>query len=141
MADKLTYDEVAALVAANNKSGQADAVIIALIYKESRFDPNIRAATSTATGLMQMTTGAVTEVNRVCKTSYTHISMTVAASNILVGSNYVRIRIERAGGDLAKGLDGFGTGTGYSTPILRAAARLAGTRTPMQVLLEEIGKP
>ena len=30
---KLGYDEIVKLVAANNQSGQADTVIIALIYK------------------------------------------------------------------------------------------------------------
>lgn len=69
---RLTHDQVSAFVAANNLSGQSDTVVIALIYKESRFEPAVVAATSSATGLMQMTTGAVAEVNRVRKTTYLH---------------------------------------------------------------------
>lgn len=66
--------------------------------------------------------------------------MTLPTTNIQVGSSYLKIRIDRAGGGLARGLDGFGTGPGYSAAILRAAARLPGT-DPMQILREEIGKP
>lgn len=138
---RMTYDVVANLVAANNQSGQADAVIIALIYKESRFDPLAKAATSTATGLMQMTKGAVTEVNRVKKTAYKHDTMKLPAANVMVGTSYLRIRIRVAGGSLVNGLNGYGTGPGYATSIMRAADRLPDAADPMSVLIEEIGKP
>lgn len=94
---------------------------------------------------MQMTTGAVAEVNRVRRTTYSAATMTLPAANIQVGSSYLRIRIDRVGGDVARGLDGFGTGPGYSANILRAAARLPAPgrppADPMQVLREEIGRP
>lgn len=138
---KLTYDEVTKLVAVNNQSGQDDTAVIAVIYKESRFDPAVAAATSSATGLMQMTKGAVTEVDRVRKTTYLHSAMTLPTTNIMVRSICLSIRIGRAGGDLANGLDGFGTGPGYSASILRAAGRLKKGDNPTKVLTEEIGKP
>jgi soluble lytic murein transglycosylase-like protein len=66
--------------------------------------------TAVATGLMQLTKGAVDEVNRVRNTSYSHDEMTNAALNIEVGNTYVDILMKRSHGKLATALDKFGTG-------------------------------
>ncbi|MDH4742519.1 hypothetical protein OMP43_00650 [Sphingomonas sp. CBMAI 2297] len=42
--DRLTYSEIATLVKGNNKSDQRDELVIALIYKESRFDPSAKSS-------------------------------------------------------------------------------------------------
>jgi hypothetical protein len=118
----LTFEEVKKLVKDNNKASDIrDRLFICLIWKESGFDPTIKNSKSSATGLMQITKGAVAEVNRVRKTAYSHDEMTDAAKNIEVGTTYVDILKKRNGGKLAVALDKFGTGTGYSTSIIACA--------------------
>jgi Transglycosylase SLT domain len=137
---RLTYSEIDQLVWYNNRADLVKTIFIAQIYKESRFDPAAKSAGSTATGLMQMTTGAVTEVNRVKKTAYKHTDMTIAATNIQAGTTYLQILVDRWGG-LAAGLDKYGTGPGYSTNILAAHAELVkDPADPMAVLAKFIGK-
>lgn len=141
--DRLTYSEIATLVKGNNKSDQRDELVIALIYKESRFDPSAKssAKNSTAAGLMQMTKTAVNEVNRVNKTSFAYDDMLTSSTNIQAGTMYLQIRIDRAG-SIQAGLNGFGTGRGYSISIIDAYNQLIlGPRDPMAVLIQEIGKP
>lgn len=139
--NRLDYHGMEVTVAANNKSGQSDELIIAQAYKESRFDPSAKNSKSSATGLLQMTKGAVAEVNRVNKTSYAHADMTNAAQNIEVGTQYLKICIDRKK-SVSAGLDYYGTGPGYSTKILDAEKALkAHPADPMAELIRIIGKP
>jgi soluble lytic murein transglycosylase-like protein len=141
----LDYQQVSAHVSLHNKSTFSNFTVISLIYKESRFDPKAKASTSTATGLMQMTKTALGEVNRVKKTAFKHADMTDAATNIQAGTSYLAICLARKG-DQSAALNYYGTGTGYSTKIMAAAAELAKLPAPvtssaaMAVLVAQIGK-
>lgn len=118
----MTFDEVKQLVKDNNKaSGIRDRLFVCLIWKESGFDPDVKNSGSSATGLMQLTKGAVTEVNRVRKTTYDHDDMTDAAKNIEVGTTYIDILMKRNKGSLETALNKFGTGDGYATSIIACA--------------------
>ena len=125
----LTYSQVQQIVAANNRTrgagarstGINDRLFVCLIWKESGFDPMARNGLSSATGLMQLTTGAVDEVNRVRGTSYTHASMTTAILNVQAGTTYVDILMARNGNSLATALNRFGTGPGYSDRIIECS--------------------
>jgi soluble lytic murein transglycosylase-like protein len=142
---KLSYSQIVTFVSLHNSSTFSDSTIIALIYKESGFDPTVKAGSSTATGLMQVTKTALNEVNRVDKTSFEHSAMKVPASNISVGTRYLRICQKRKSSQSAA-LDYYGTGPGYSTSILAAAAALDALPKPVTdasalvVLEKKIGK-
>jgi hypothetical protein len=116
----LTFDEVKQLITANNKSTVSTELLICLIWKESGFDPNVKSKSSSATGLMQMTKGAVEQVNKSTPKGihFEHSEMTDSAKNIDCGSRYLQIRIDWAKGDLTAGLNGYGTGAGYADSIL-----------------------
>ena len=137
---KIAYENLARLVAANNKSGEDDLLVLALCYKESGFDPDVvtKDPSSTAAGLMGVTRTAIREVNRVDGTALSYDQVRTAASNLEMGTRYLRIMIKRFGGRSA-GLDRYGTGPGYSRSIAAAAAALAGAADPMGVLVREIG--
>jgi hypothetical protein len=61
----MTYDEIKKLVQENNQSKEYSAeFVICLIWKETNFDSSAKNSVSSATGLMQMTEGAVKQVNR-----------------------------------------------------------------------------
>jgi soluble lytic murein transglycosylase-like protein len=118
---KLSFDEVKQLVQDNNKSAKvSDNLLICLIWKESGFDPATKNSSSSATGLMQVTKAAVTDVNANTPKGvhFTHAEMTNAAKNIQCGSYYLDIRIKRAGNDTKKGIEKYGTGSGYADNIL-----------------------
>jgi hypothetical protein len=115
---RLTFEEVRKLVNENNKSQNfSNEAIICLIWKESGFKPDTRNPRSTATGLMQMTNGAVEDVNRNSPGRFSHEEMTDPAKNIQTGTLYLDIRVSRAGSSQV-GMDRFGTGAGYSKNIL-----------------------
>lgn len=115
----LTFDEVKKLVEDNNQaSGIRNRLFVCLIWKESGFDPAVKNTGSSATGLMQLTKGAVAEVNRVRKISYSHDDMADPALNIEVGTTYIDILMKRNSQSLVKALNKFGTGSGYSTSII-----------------------
>jgi hypothetical protein len=115
-----TYLEIKELVEKHNQSTQlSNQFVICQIWKESGFDDSVKNADSTATGLMQLTKAAVTEVNKKiapAKVSYAHTEMTDAAKNIECGTYYLDLRIRWAK-DKTKGIDGFGTGPGYAKNI------------------------
>ena len=82
----------------------------------------------------------VAEVNRVRGSSFTHGDMTDPRRNIAAATAYLQIRIDRAGGDVAKGLNGYGTGSGYSNSILAAERDLnANPSRGEAVLKQDIG--
>jgi soluble lytic murein transglycosylase-like protein len=98
----LSHSEAKKLVAQNNKSGVPDSVIMAVAYKESRFDPTADNGIpgNSATGLMQVTAPALEDFNtarqREEKESYTNEDLKDPAKNIEVGSWYLQNRIEKA---------------------------------------------
>lgn len=113
----LTFNEVQTLVQENNRSEKlSDNFIICLIWKESNFKSDQRNAKSSATGLMQITKAVIKDVNTAFKTSFTHEDMTDPAKNIQCGSYYLDLRIRWAK-DTKKGIEGYGTGSGYSNNI------------------------
>lgn len=110
-------------VASNNRSKHhSNELVIALIWKESGFDEASKNSKSTATGLMQMTIPAVDDVNRSTPqgTHYSFADMLDGPKNIQCGTYYLDMIFHRSGDDMVKGLDRFGTGTGYATNILAA---------------------
>jgi hypothetical protein len=117
---RLTFDEVKQLITGNNKSTVSTELLLCLIWKESGFDPNAKSKSSSATGLMQMTKGAVEQVNKSTPKGihFEHSEMTDSARNIDCGSRYLQIRIDWAKGDVTAGLNGYGTGAGYADSIL-----------------------
>ncbi|HWK88915.1 MAG TPA: DUF4157 domain-containing protein [Longimicrobium sp.] len=123
----LTYAEVQTLVSANNKSGLSDDLVVCLIWKESGFKPGVKNAGSSATGLMQMTKGAVTQVNKSSPKGvhFEHSEMKDPAKNVEAGTRYLKIRVDWAKGDKKAGLEGFGTGAGYAKPITTCESCLA----------------
>jgi hypothetical protein len=124
---RLSLDEMRQLVAAHNLSGQPDELIIAVAWKESSFNPDAHAPPpNTATGLMQMNRGAIAELNKSMPAGleYDHARMSLPVDNIEAGSTYLQRRIDGAGGNLLKGLNGYGTGVGYGDSIIKRTACL-----------------
>ena len=128
---RLSLPQVQDLVKANNKSGQSDSLVVAIAWKESGFNPTAKAATSSATGLMQMTKGAAKD------SGYDFSKMTDPATNIAAGSTYLGLRIKWDGGNVTKGVDDFGTGTGYSTDVLKASTEMDATPANSQQILSD----
>ena len=91
-----TYEEIKKLVADNSKSSVSDEMLICVIWKESGFDPDVKNSKTTATVLMQMTKGAVEDVNKNTPEGvhYEHSEMTDPAKNIQCGSYYLDLRIK-----------------------------------------------
>ena len=139
---KRSYDEIKQLVADNNKSGKlSNAFIVCLIWKETGFDDAAKNAKSSATGLMQLTKGAVTDVNDKLKPDplFDHSQMTDAAKNIQCGTMYLDLRIKWAK-DTTKGVEGFGTGKGYATSITKCEECMEAGKQHAQVCLDSIHK-
>ncbi len=114
----LSYDKIAVLVAANNKSGQSNELIICLVYKESSFNPlAIQKRPNTARGLGGVTTGAAQDMG----VDYNQLAN--PGLNIATASGYLRRRINSkepfgAAGDVRDGLAKYGEGLPYADSIL-----------------------
>ena len=112
----LNLDQVRKLVAENNRAKLfSDEFVICLIWKESSFDPEVKNAKSSATGLMQITRAAVTQVNRCTPkgVNFSHDDMKSPEVNIQCGTYYLDIAEQKlAGVDKS-----YGTGAGYSKNI------------------------
>jgi soluble lytic murein transglycosylase-like protein len=123
----LSSADVRSHITANNQSTLSTELLLCLIWKESSFDPSLKSSGSTATGLMQVTKPAVNDVNRNTPKGihFKHAEMTDPAKNIDCGTRYLQMRIDRAG-DTKKGLEGFGTGSGYADNILVCETCLKG---------------
>lgn len=135
---QLTFDQIKALVKANNKSGLSDDLIIAMAWKESSFIPGSKNSNSTAAGLLQMEVGAIRELRRIGQWSG-GFDVFDPAENIAAGSLYLTREIHLAGGNLVQGLDKYGGRRGYATDILRTTQDLQKNPSdPMQVLKQEI---
>jgi len=115
----LSFSEVFDIVKDNNNSGQSDYLVVAVIWKESGFDPNIKSSSSSATGLMQMTRAAASQVG------FSHSQMTDPAKNVQAGTSYMKYWIDGKHGDVAQGLTYYGDRTAnYAAPIIKAAEAL-----------------
>lgn len=113
----MTYDEIKKLVEDNNQSKEfSNEFVICLIWKETNFDPSLKNVKSSATGLMQLTKGAVGMVNNCTPVGvhFEHFEMKDAAKNIQCGTLYLDIAKNKL-----SGVDtSFGTGPGYSRTIV-----------------------
>jgi RHS repeat-associated protein len=111
--DRLSYDQIANLVANNNASGQSDELIICMAYKESTFDPDAALPGSqSARGLLGVTDSAATDAG------FDYADLGDPATNIDAGSTYLGIRIHRNHGNVRNGLIGYGTGKPYANSLL-----------------------
>ena len=135
----MTYEEIKALVASNNKSTLfSDQFVICLIWKETNFDPSLKNAKSSATGLMQLTKGAVAMVNSCTPAGvhFEHADMLDAAKNIQCGTYYLDIaKTKLAGVDKS-----YGTGAGYSKSIVACEACLVADESHPMTALHKIHK-
>jgi hypothetical protein len=138
MAPKL-FDDIKDLVSKNNKSTEfADNFVICLIWKESGFDPDLKNSKSSATGLMQITKGAVNMVNKNTPQGvhFEHSEMTDAVKNIQCGTYYLDIAKNKLAG-----IDkSYGTGPGYSKSIIACEACLKGGKENTMACLHKIHK-
>jgi hypothetical protein len=124
-----TYDEVKQIVQDHNKATDfSNELIIAVAWKESGFDDSATNASSTTTGLMQMTKGAIADVNNNTPNGvhYDYSEMTDAAKNIECGTYYLQILLGRWGSG-KDALSHFGTGTGYADNLLECETCLKTT--------------
>jgi len=123
---RLSYQEIADIVSRNNLSEFSNELIICLMWKESSFDPAAKSSTTTATGLMQLTTGAHSDV----KSRFggfggsTSSMLTDGSHNSRIGSAYLQLRLGWANGNTKSALNGYGTGPGYADNILECEACL-----------------
>lgn len=135
----MTYDEIKKLVKDNNRSKEfSDEFVICLIRKETNFEPSAKNTGSSATGLMQMTKGAVEMVNKCTPAGvhFEHADMTDAAKNIQCGTYYLDIAKNKlAGVDKS-----YGTGEGYSKSIVTCEACLQSDQEHPLVALHKIHK-
>lgn len=114
--ERLSLDQIAGLVAANNKSGQSDELIICMAYKESSFDPDAdRPGNQSARGLLGVTDAAATDVG------VDYEDLHDPATNLGAGSEYLGIRIRWNHGNVRNGLAGYGTGRRYANSLLKCA--------------------
>jgi hypothetical protein len=135
--NSLSLDEIAEIVKANNNSGLSDELIICLAYKESTFVPTVKNAGSSATGLMQITKAAVTDVNTNYKAlgaNFSHADMTDPVKNIQCGTWYLKLRVKWKKGDVSAGLAGYGTGAAYAASILKCEQCRKGTKDGIECL-------
>src|ERR1044072_9083107 len=137
-----TFKEIKDLVKNHNKSTNlSDEFIICLIWKESSFDDSLKNATSTATGLMQITKPAVVDVNKSTPKGvhFTHADMTDPAKNIECGTYYLDLRIKWSK-DVTKGVEGYGTGKGYAKKIFTCEECMKNVKNSAQSCLDKIHK-
>jgi soluble lytic murein transglycosylase-like protein len=137
-----TYKQMQDLVKKHNKSRQvSDHFVICLIWKETSFNDALKNKLSSATGLMQITKGAVEDVNKNTPKGvhFEHSEMTDPAKNIECGTYYLDLRIKWAK-DVTKGVDGYGTGAGYSKNIFSCEACIKGGKSVAQSCLNLIHK-
>ncbi len=136
----LTFAQVQSHITSNNNAPVSTELLLCLIWKESGFDPKLKNPSSSATGLMQVTRPAVDDVNRNTPKGvhFKHSEMTDPAKNIACGTRYLKLRIDREGGDVKKGMEGFGTGSGYADNILTCETCLQGKPSDPNTCLHAI---
>jgi len=113
---KLSFDEIAKLVSDNNNTSNiSNELIICLIYKESSFNPDAKARTSSASGLMQLTKAIAAEFG------VEYSTFTDPATNVANGIRYLNRRVNWknwGNGSIRDGLAGYGEGYAYADSIL-----------------------
>lgn len=128
----LSYEQIRDLVRENNRSNPPDELIIAVIFKESSFNPAAHSKTneSNEAGLMQMTKKAWADAGARLQGGAKHEFEEAAfdpAINIQHGSAYPQWWINRAGGNISRGLFRYGPGAnepGYAADALAATEAL-----------------
>ena len=131
----LTYTQAVEVARENNLSRLPVEMIVAIMYKESTFNPQTTNPKSTATGLMGITAAALRDVLN----SYTGFpsspNLFDPATNAQVGSAYLDIRLDVFKGNLQKTLAQYGTGPEYAAQIIAATRALQKRPTdPLAVL-------
>jgi len=106
---RIPYPEMAKTVAASNRSGFSNALILCIAWQESTHDPAAKHGSRTETGLMGVSRDAAREV----RYDWTRDVGDNNEANIAAGSAYLRVRVKRAGGNLKQGMRGYGTGPTY----------------------------
>lgn len=133
----MTYEEIVKLVAENNQSKEfSNEFVTCLIWKETSFEPSEKNSKSSATGLMQMTKGAVEMVNRCSPKGvhFEHSEMTDAVKNVQCGTLYLDIAKNKLGGVDTS----YGTGPGYSRGIVTCESCLQSDAVHYQAALQKI---
>lgn len=137
--DCLTLEEAKQMVKENNRSKHfSDELVLCLIWKETNFCQKKKASTSSATGLTQMTKGAVTDVNNTGGEQFTHDQMTDGPTAIRAGTRYLDLRRKWTGGNETKALNGYGTGAGYSDSLTTCEACVKNSPASTQSCLNKI---
>lgn len=113
-ARRLTVAQISPIISANNRSGQSDELIMAIAYRETRFDPLAKSThpRSTAIGLMQVTQVALDDYNKNFLPLRTYEQLTEPATNVSVGSAYLGLVINKYHkGNVKAGLYAYGPGS------------------------------
>lgn len=135
----MKFDDMKQLVHENNRSKEfSDEYVICLIWKETSFSAAAKNGKTSATGLMQLTKGAVEMVNRCTPADvhFEHADMTDPVKNIQCGTYYLDIAKNKLGGvDMS-----YGTGPGYSKSILACEISLKSDGNHPLVALHKIHK-
>ncbi|MBE8989327.1 lytic transglycosylase domain-containing protein [Nostoc sp. LEGE 12450] len=144
---RLTFDQVKTLVEQNNNTGKlrdtvqvSTELLLCQIWKESGFNPTAKNPGSTATGLMQITEGAVVDVNKNTPhgVHFEHTEMTDPQKNVACATYYLGLKIRQAKKDIKKALEHYGTGIGYADNILICESCLRGGSTNPKTCLTPI---
>ena len=136
-----SVSEMIRLIADNSQTTQSDELVLALTYKESRFDPN--AIKVKAMGLMQLNYDSLTDVRHRYPGKYDNVNLRDAAQAIELGTLFLDIKIGYAHGNLRDGLFKFGDGHPKYVPSILDARDLLiqNPSDPMGDLIKAIGKP
>lgn len=100
-ANAYTFDDI--IKRETDKLGLPFILVKGMIAKESSFRPTAvprkpdGTLASSARGLMQVTTAALEDVNRVYRTGYTHAQMFDPEINIIVGTRYLKMMVNQFG--------------------------------------------
>lgn len=134
----LTFDNVKRLVQKNKKSTAfTDECVISVCWKESSFDPSMKASTTTAKGLMQMTNPAVDTVNNNTPQGvhFEYSDMFDPPKAIQCGTYYLQIMSNQAGGDEKQALIKYGGVPDYADDVMQSEnCLLTGDNPPMDCL-------
>jgi soluble lytic murein transglycosylase-like protein len=137
---RLSYLEVKQLVEAHNKSTSfSTELVVSICWKEASFDPAAHSSTSTATGLMQMTTGAVADVNANTPRGvhYDHSQMSNGAMCVECATYYLQI-LKGRHGTIKSALEHYGTGSGYADNLIACETCIQQDQTAYQACLNQI---
>ncbi|HRH43177.1 MAG TPA: transglycosylase SLT domain-containing protein, partial [Pyrinomonadaceae bacterium] len=128
----LSLEVVIDIISRNNRArddGADDAIVLCQAYKESHFIPN--AQIGSKRGLLQIGVAGAYEAgwgngktrlkDKTANPDFFSDKLFEPNQNIWTSTKYLSIRIQRAGGDVKAGLNGYGTGDGYADNILSCA--------------------